>query len=331
MQIGKVEGRYAKRVNILFNILKTWLILSVILSFLCILSMFIELILYGSGYSLIPFFFVQPLFPVLALISVYGGMKRIPAAISIYSDRLIFHYDMGFKDMDKTMFWGDVVELIPYDRIRDNRNQIVRFPVLERKDMERILWTAERIENLDIDKVWQIRNLDEAVNKVLKVPMGQITISKRSWLRAMYFTFLWLFSAIILWMAVNSIFRWILFGDDETIVIAIGLFVISFPVTVLSVICVIQQVRKREIRIDMNGIRFLYRTKIRYSIKWQDIYKISNKRGSSTKIVVLHLKSGKKKKISGNEFAIKEIMKAFEMIKGYCSYHGIKIDNRLDW
>jgi hypothetical protein len=315
----------------IFRFFKIWLIASTLISFILALVFFLELLFYGSGYMLIPLFFLSPWIPGPILFSLYKDIKKVPTEISIFDDRLVFHYITGLYDRNVTMFWGDIVELSPFDKVRDNRNQTVILPMLEKRDMERIMLTARRPENLDLHSIWEVRNIDEAVQRAAQLPEEQVCISRKAWKRTLYFAVLWFFFAFLLYAGVNKIFRNAYLDDDEYLEIAIGLAVFSFPMLVLSTFGLFRQIRKREIRIDERGVRYLYRRSVRYNIRWDQLETVSIYKSNNTIIMVLQMKGGKKRKISSDEFDAAEIRSAFVVMKRYCSYYGIGIDNHLGW
>ncbi|MGA1794070.1 MAG: hypothetical protein ACMUHM_08970 [Thermoplasmatota archaeon] len=331
MQIGIVVAKDAEQKRKLFKGLKIWFIISSILSLICIVIFLLEVSIYGSGYSLVPLLILTPWLPGAIIYSVFKEMKRVPSAIYILSDRSVFHYHLGFMDRDITMFWGDVVEFIPYDHIRDRKGQMVRFPPLERKDMDLIVWTLKKIERLDIDQGWQVRNLDETISRVLENPTGQTSITKKAWRRTAQLSVLLVISLILLYGGMNGMYRAIVFRQEGYFAAGMGFLVVFLPTTVLLIIGIFQQVRKREIHVDGNGVRYFYAKKVRYRVPWHDIDMISNIRANNTETMFIHLKTGRKKRISSAEFNGHEIRKAFEIMKGYCYFHNVKIDNRLGW
>jgi hypothetical protein len=327
----RIEVRPTKNSLKWFKFSIGFLIVTFILPFIFLPLGFLEHYYYHSCISIVPLMIFSPILPTIMIYAIYDQMKRIPFLVVIYRDRIRFFYHRGFKEFTKDIVWGEVVELLPYDKIKDSRGQEIRLHYLEQKDMNLILKYIQKPELLDVQDVETIKNLDNAISWKYNQPEKNLTISKRSTLNIVGYIIYGLFFIPLAAIGIMVLVVGFIKIDLSSIAIGAGMSLVLIPLNILLIYQFIMSIRKKLFEVDRVGVRYFTERKTIFEFKWKDLKKVSNGRGRSTRWITFHPKIGKIRSLNDTEIDYDKVKEVFILIKDYCAYHGIPMYNTLGW
>jgi hypothetical protein len=246
-------------------------------------------------------------------------------------DRLRFVHCRGLRKFNVDLFWGDIVDVYPYDRIRDVRGREYDLRFIDKVCMDRILNYMEKPENLMIENMKGIANLDTATRRMRTEPTGGLTVKgispsnladKVIWSLVIIPSFL--FSLLILYWSLEVMWKAGIVAGG-VISALLGMAVISF------LIHVIRSMREKHLEIDRRGARLILKGAPLWDFEWKEILKVSNSKGRSRRYLDFSPVKGMNCSVSSDQFGSKDLKEAFNLARKYCDYHGIRIDNRVGW
>jgi len=159
---------------------KKWLVASFLLTIALIVIGFIEAAFNQTCFSFIGIALFSPIIPGMIFLATSEQMKNIPARIELYADRLRFVYIRGSKSNIVDIPWGEIIDIVPYEKLKTIRNQEVRLNYLDKAGMDIILFYIESPEKLDISDVVSLMNLDHASRGIHVEPFQYIKLKGRN-------------------------------------------------------------------------------------------------------------------------------------------------------
>ncbi|MGA1794068.1 MAG: hypothetical protein ACMUHM_08960 [Thermoplasmatota archaeon] len=308
-----------------------WLVISVVLSFAAIPVVMIEMVYFESCFTMLAVFIVSPLIPAVILWATWDQMKRIPARVELYADRIRFVHYKGFKSFPIDVPWGEITEIHPYDKLMTCRGQEVRLHYLEKEGMDRILGYIEHPEMLNVSDVVSLMNLDRASRRLNVEPTEKMSLEASRGSQIATLVMAGLLIVPISLVSVTALVISVFLGDIG-LMVGGGLMSLLFvPLTILLFVGGINAFKERTFQIDRAGVRLILKKGPAWDHSWNDLVKVSNGRGKSTRWVTFHPKGGKAVSINSEEFKYDDLLKIFKMVQSYCAFYRIPVVNMLGW
>ena len=331
MQGNVIEVNEAKRSARLYGPMRTWLIISFILTVVLIPVWLIEVATNNSCYTLIIGAFLCPLIPGLIFIILFEQLNTIPSRVELYADRLRFVYTRGSKRTIVDVLWGEIVEIVPYDKLRTSRNREVRLHYLDKAGMDLILSLIESPERLDVSDVVSLMNLDRASRRFQVEPTGRLDLvndSTAAKANAIVFGIilvpfnLLLLAVLIISLSMGEVIIGILGGTT------LLLFLI---ITILLMAIMFRTMKRKELYIDRTGARIITKDGPLWDLSWNEMAKVTNNRGKSNSWITFQPIKGKTVSVVAGEFQFEDLKTAFKLVQDYCIFHRIPVINTLGW
>ncbi|MBN1391118.1 MAG: hypothetical protein JXA22_10805 [Candidatus Thermoplasmatota archaeon] len=331
MQGNVIDIGQARRSRRLYSPIRTWLVISIILTFVHIPVWMVEVATNNSCYTLIVGAFLFPLVPGLIFAFIYQDLNTIPARVELYADTLRFVYIRGSKITNVDIPWGEIIEIIPYDKLRTSRNREVRLHYLDRAGMDLILSLIESPEKLDISDVVSLMNLDRASRRFRVEPAGCLNLPNDSAAiktnAIVYCIFLVPLNLLLLTVLMISL------SMGEVIIAILGgtTLLLFLIISVLLMVIMFRTMKAKELYIDRTGARVITKDGPLWDLSWREIEKVTNNRGKSNSWVTFQPIKGKAVSVACSEYKLDDLKTAFKLAQDYCMYHRIPVINTLGW